>query len=286
MFRFLYSTLDFFATAFVLMSPVAVLHWLFRAMGAKELEELVKPLNGFFDPLNAMLSMVVQVPPMEWGGKEISMTQAALAAIFTVLFFVLTTCSNIIKAGEQRLTLSTNTLKQQLDKQKQAKAKQSEQKKNTENRRVLIYVAFHFEEEGTVAELLNRYTGFEGRLYKPLPIGWLLEFQSLEKALNYCVESAQMILSHYAKLRPMDPHPPFKMVLHAIHQEETPESGLQKCLQMVSYTGNNQMLLSTEVKALIDANNLNFYKIQSMGDYEMTPGRSQEIFLLHSQRVR
>ncbi len=281
MLRFLYTVCDLLAGLFAIVSPVAIMHWLAKVVRLVGTASFVEALNPVFDPINAILEIFIKSPPLMFQGEPIPTTQGVLAVLLTVSFFVFNFLSETLKAAEQRLDVTKQSL-QQKHRLHQLKAEhQKQQKKASTNRRIQVQVVYDFQAcpaGGTHLE--TTYGKYKGKVLDSTPSGIALQFETLEGAFKYALDASQAILSHYATLRPMDPQPSYQVAVHAVENALPVAEGVANTRKLVGFAGNNQVIFSQDIKAILETQGLfNMYHTQSLGMYAVE-GRQQEIFRL------
>jgi hypothetical protein len=86
-------------------------------------------------------------------------------------------------------------------------------------------------------------------------------------------------------LRPMDPQPPFRMAVHCVDTDFSLAAALGETRRLTSFAGQNQILISQETKALMEAQGLTSrYSFQTVGVYALEDGRQVEMYRLISRK--
>ncbi len=286
MIRFLYTLCDIIAGICAVVSPIAIFHWLLKAMNIAALKVIVDPLSGFFNPFNSLLDFFIDAPVIKYQGHSVSTIQGVFAILLTIAFFVFHFIAETLKATEQRVEVNTQ-VHQQRRRLQQLKAEQQRMHTTVrETRRIYAQINYDFASNPTGgAYFESGYQKYGGRAVEIGQRGMSLEFGSLEQAFKYSLEAAQQIMSYYATLRPIDPQPPYQVAIHAVEQSRQPQEALTKTRQLSRYAAGNQIVFSQEVKSLMDANGVTMkYQFQSLGMYAFDGGRNQEVYRLLNQR--
>ncbi len=282
MFRFLYTMSDLLSAVCAIISPVAIFHWLLRIVNIQALASAVNTLNPVFDPLNALVELLVKTPPLSYGGHEYSTTQGLLACLMTGGFFVFNLISESLKANEQRMDVAKQAEIQRRRLQKLKSEETKVQKDITTNRRLYVVVDYDFMACPTgSASLENSCVRNGGKVLGSNAASLSLEFDSIASVFQYCMEASQGILSYYATLRPAEPQPPFKIGMHATDRSWSAAASVEEARKLSRFIGPNQVLFSNEVKAMLEANGLGMaYRYQSIGMYALEGTGQQELFRL------
>ena len=286
MLRFLAIALDIVATLCAILSPVAIIHWLLKAINASLTAGIVNMLTPVFTPFNASLDLVFKLPSISFSGQSIPITQGILGVIFTLVFFALAFASDMVKATMKKVEVRAAAAENKKKLQALKVQKQQQTQKVTTNRRILVFLYFQFQQNPMAGNYFEQlYPRHQGRAHETTPESMLLEFETLDNAMRYCIESTQYVRSYYATLRPMDPQPPFYIGIHSQDMTENVQAGKAKCYNLCRFGGQNSMVFSQDTKQALDAHGMapNF-RIQSIGVYDFPnePVRSQEVFRLLS----
>lgn len=285
MLRFLYTTLALLAGIMAILSPIAILHWLMTAVGHPSTTGVVEALNPFFSPLNSLLSLILPLPDLYFQGRAVPTTQGALAALLTLGFFALTYLSESLKALEQRLDVTQKALAQRVQMQRLQAQAQQERKKISGNRRILVHVQYDFQNFPPGSTPFEaQYATRNGKVLQTWPDSLGLEFDTLENALQYSLDTSQSVLSHYATLRPMDPQPPYRLAIHVVPPDWSPQDGLLQCSYLSQFAAPNQVVFSQDTLQLMDALGIQQnYHHQSLGMYALNQ-QNIELFRLYYQK--
>lgn len=283
MFRIFYTALDVIGTILVFLSPIAVVHWLLKAVNLPDLEPVVNGLSVFFDPLNQILAGLLPITTysLKWSGRELPITQGILGLLFTIAYLVVSYSATILKGLEKQVNNTQEFMKYQKIASERKAEDERQKKKISRNSRIWVYITYTFHDNKTGSDCFESYLQFGGQIIQSLPTDILLEFDDMDKVVIYCLESARSILSYYATLRPMDTKPPFKISIHSVQEREDDSSSLEKCRQMCHYAGNNKVVFSQEFLDLMTARGRNkHYQYFSTGFYNFSGDRKYEIFNL------
>jgi len=286
MLRFMYTVLDWLAGICAVASPVAIAHWLIGITKPGPLGEYFKILDPVFNPLNAILDVAFKSPSLMYQGAPVPLTEGILAIILTVLFFIFHAVAEALKTAEQKLDVGKQALIQRHRLKQLENSSRKQEKQITTNRRIQVCVHYDFQACPLGGKTFDAaYPQFGGKLVGPLDQSLVLEFDSLNQALKYTLESSQALLSYYATLRPMDPQPPFQIAIHAPESSLLTPDALAATQQLIKYAGANFVVFSQEVKAIMEAQSLGIaYRYQSLGIYALPGGSQQEVFRLFSSR--
>lgn len=288
MFHFSYTVCSWISSICAVLSPIAIAHWLCKAMQIPMMETFVAFLTPFFEPLSALVALVIKTPPLFFNGHAISTAQAVLAIIFTVCFFAFHSLSETLKSLEQRVDVGRQALQQKVRLQQiQAKEAKQKQKIIGAARRLYMQIQYEFMACPAAADLVQaaiaRYTGH--KIMSQMPDSLTAECDTLEHAFNCGLEISQVILSHYATLRPMDPHPPFQVGIHCVDSDWTLSTSISEAKRVASFAGANQLVFSDSIRSLLEAQGLQaHYQFQSIGVYALEGGRQEEMFRLHARK--
>jgi hypothetical protein len=282
MFRFLYTLCDLLAAVSAIISPVAIFHWLGKIVNVPAVKSMLTPLNPVFDPMNTMVELFIKTPPITYEGHSYSTTQGVLACILTAAFFLFNFLSETLKATEQRLDVSRQSLQQKQRLQKIRDEHLSQQKKVLTNYRTYVYVSYDTQACPTGAGYLEAaFSKNGGKMLEAYVNTLSLEFDSISSALKYCLDVSQAMMSYYATLRPIDPQPPFQIGLNAVSSERPTQDGIAEARKLVRYAGPNQVIFSQDIRTLMEANSLSMdYRYQSIGIYSFGGTEQQELFRL------
>jgi hypothetical protein len=274
------------ATLCALLSPIAVVHWIFQAFHLPpQLDGVMGFFSAVFSPVNSILDSLFHFPSLTFQDKAVPITQGVHALLITILFFVFNFLSGLVSTADKKVQAATDTFVRKTHIQHEQAAKEKQQKKIVKEKRPIVYVAYPFHQDAKVCDFLSEYGPLGGWQIESSPEFWLLEFARVEQALAYCGSAAQKILGYYTTLRPMDPQFPFRMILHGVDTgAEHLAWGKERCQTMARLTGENQVRFSQEIKEVMDASQLNdTFKSQSVGMYEFPIVGIQEAFQLTIQ---
>jgi len=288
MLRFLAIGLDIAATICAILSPVAIIHWLLKAINASLTQGLVSLLDPVFAPFNAILDTIFSshLPAISFSGQSVPITQGIVGILFTVAFFALAFAGDMVRGTMKKIEVRAAAVENKKKLQALKTQKQQQTQKATTNRRVLVFLYYQFRQNPQAGQYFEQlYSRHRGRAVEITPESMLMEFDTLDNALRYCIESTQYVRSYYASLRPMDPQPPYYIGIHSQEVVENVQAGKAKCYNMCRFGGQNSMVFSQETKQSLDAHGMAAnYQIQSIGVYDFPneAQRSQEIFKLMS----
>lgn len=282
MLRFLYTFCDLLAAISAIISPVAIFHWLGKLVKVQAVQEMLASLDPFFNPLNALVEVFIKTPPITYGGNSVSSTQGVLACLLTGLFFMLNFISETLKASEQRLDVTKQSLQQKRRLQKIRDEQQSQQKQVLTNRRIYVYVNYDSQACTTGAGYFEAaFVKHNGKMLEAYANTLCLEFDSVGSALQYCLDAAQAVLSYYATLRPIDSQPPFQIGINAVDAAQPTQEGIAESRKLIRYGGPNQVIFSQDIRTLLESKGLSMdYKYQSIGIYSFGGTQQQELFRL------
>lgn len=287
MLRFLAIALDIAATICAILSPVAILHWLLKAINASITRGLVEGMAPIFAPFNGLLDMIFKdLPTIGFSGQQVPITQGITGVMFTLVFFALAFGSDMVKATMKKVEVRAAAVENKKKLAELKVKKQQHTQKVTTNRRILVFLYYQFQQNPMAGQYFEQlYPRHRGKAIEITPESMLMEFETLDTALRYCIESTHYVRSYYATLRPMDPQPPFYIGVHAQDMAENVQAGKAKCYNLCRFGGQNSMVFSQDIKHTLDANGLSTnFQIQSLGVYDFPNEavRSQEVFRLLS----
>lgn len=285
MLRILYIACDILAAVFAIISPVAIFHWLVRAVNVPLFEPYLVPLNNFFDPMNAVITGIFHPPAIQYNDQNIATEQGVLACILTVAFFLMNFVSQYLKTIEQRQDVSHQADLQRKRLQKLKAEQQHTHKALITNRRFLVHINYDFTACPTGGDVLERNFGQQsGNALERLPNYMTIEFPSLQQGIQYCMEASQAILGYYASLRPIDPQPPFRIGIHAIDATVPVRDACSETRRLVEFAAPNHVVFTQDVRDVLEANGqILAYHFQSIGMYALE-GRQQELFKLFNHK--
>lgn len=299
MFRLFYSAFDALAILCVFLSPIAVVHWLLRSFASKEVMGWISPLNALFDPLNNMLFNVLDplipaltfgafqhMPSLHWAGKDVPVTQGILSFLFTLMYFVFSTLAVLVRSLESFLQQTGDNIRYQTQLQQKKSQAQNEIVQKAKNSHIHVLLLYPFYEHRQGAELFGTYQNHRGKMLHALTEEVLIEFSSPADALKYCIEASRSLMAYYITLRPMDPQPPFRMVLHSIDNLSETTGSMEHCRRLSSYCADNKIILSHPTKILLDYHKLHEqYRYFGLGLYEIN-GKTEDIYILETATKR
>ncbi len=289
MLRFLYISCDILAAVFAVISPVAIFHWLMRITLSDSalLAPYMAPVNGFFDPLNAVVDMVFHAPPLSYNGQLIPTTQGVLACLLTASFFLLNFLSEYLKTTEQRFDVDRQAQIQRQRLQQLKRQQSQSNQKVVSNRRYLVNVSYDFALCPTGGDCMEQgLARLGGNALERLPDYMTVEFGSLDLSIEYCMTASQAIMGYYATLRPVDPQPPFRIGIHAIDANLPVSDASSETRKLVGFAAPNQVVFTQSVRDVLEANGQSMaYHFQSIGMYGLSGG-SQELFKLFNDKPR
>ncbi len=282
MLRFLYTVLDIIATVCAVISPVAIVHWLLKSIQLALLGPFIEALDPVFSPLNLLLEVFIQLPNLQFMDQSVPLTQGALGILFTLGFFIFNFASNSLRVADQKLTVAHDLKMEQRRMAKILKEQERVQRKISTNRQVFVWVNFDFTQNTNATSILETTFARHSADVRERDLEhMLLEFQTLDHALQYVLQCQDAILKHYATLRPIDPKPPFTFGINSFEITSDPEVGIALAQQLSKYAGKNQILFSKDAHDLLAALGLTAqYKFQSQGFYDFLGLKKQEVFRL------
>lgn len=286
MFRFAYKLLDLLASACALLSPIAIVHWLIGLGMGPHGADWFPFLSHFFAPLNATMDHIFHPKPLDFEGQTVSISQCIVAIVFTGLFFIFQTASKMLKVVDKQIQVAQARVTEQVRRKKVAVVEQKK-KVIASFSLLIVKVQYPFETHPELANLFQAHTTFGGTALEQTPDLLVLEFSRPTDALEYCLTSVRGLLRQYAQLRPVDTKPPFSVVIHAVQPQEDLQQGLDKCDLIRPYGGQNQIMLSAEMVAVIKAQGLSGqYKCNSLGLYHSQNHQELEVFTLQTDVSR
>jgi hypothetical protein len=298
MLKMLYTIIEAVANLSALLCPVAIGHWLLMAMLGGASTPLDGPLgfiSGFFKPFNHLVgSMLPNLPTIAYQGQNISLEQPVFGMLLTGVFFIMTLVASVLKTTEQKLALQKEIEKQNARRLTQERLKLVDEQRLDSNRHLLVYVSFQFAHNPTYPDLENnanqnfyQVEGSKGRLLQTLPDGLLILFNQPQDALRYIASSSQGLLQFYQTLRPMDPQPPYRIVLDVCSASPNTVITVEPYQNLAKYCGANQTLLTDDAKRLLEYRKLmTDFPTESLGYYGMANGESHELFIQSSTMRR
>ena len=285
MLRILYIFCDLLSSVLAIGSPVAVLHWLLKVTGIAGTASLVAALDPLFGPLNETLELVVHFPVLHYGGQTIPITQGVLACLMTIGFLGLNVCSEYLKAVEQRLDVArqASVHKRRLQ---QIKTEQKQlQKQVIGNRKIYVVIRYDFKGCPSGASNFETvYSRYGGKLIESSPQMLGLEFENVEKAFKYCIDSSHALRAYYSTLRPIDFQPPFQIAIQGVDAKLPGSEGILQTRKMISYIGENQIMFGPDMHTLmVEQRQTARFHFQSLGMY-MLDGKQSELYRLFQEK--
>jgi hypothetical protein len=285
MLRFLATVCDLLAGLLAIASPVAIFHWLVKVTGITAAAAAATMLDPVFEPLNATLNTLVQLPVLHYNGNNIPITQGVLACVMTGGFFVFNFCSESLKATEQRLDVEKQAFIQRRRLQQMKAEQKQQQKQVTSNKKLYLLVQYDFKScPSGAAHFETAYARHGGKLIESDQKSLALEFEAPERAFKYALDVSQAVQAYYATLRPLDPQPPYSINIQAIDAGIPGVEAVLKMQRLVSYAGQNQVLFGAEVYALLTEQGLlQRFQFQSVGMY-IIDGQQVELYRLRGEK--
>lgn len=287
MLRFLYISCDVLAAIFAIISPVAIFHWLLRAVNISVLAPFLTPMNNFFDPMNGLAKALFRSPAINYNGNLISTDQGVVACILTASFFLMNFASEYLKTTEQRQDVDRQANLQRQRLQKLKTAQTQVHKAISTNRRYMVHVNYDFMLCPSGGEVLERgFSKQAGSALERFPGYMTIEFPTLQQAIQYCMDASQAMLGYYATLRPADPQPPFRIGIHASDADTPTGEATAETRRLVGFAAPNNIVFTQNVRDLLEAQGQTLtYHFQSIGMYALE-GRQQELFKLFNSKPK
>lgn len=215
-------------------------------------------------------------------GETLSITQGLLGLLFTFLFFLCSFGSQMLKAAEQRMDVA----KQDFMQRRRLQQLQSEHRKHQHraviNKNIMVSIMCDFQKnattQNTVEQLLSRSGGISRDV---TPDTMAVEFQQIETGLKFTSDVLRQVLHYYRSLRPMDVQPPIKIGVHTHIVDESPQATILQCKALSNFAGNNQVILSQDIKHMLDAVGLQQqFVLSPLGAYYLEGIGAQELYRL------
>lgn len=281
MLRTLYIICDILAAVFAIISPVAIFHWLLRAVNLPLIGPYLEPLNNFFNPFNGLMTLLFHPPAIQYNDQNIATEQGVFACMLTGGFFLLTYVSEYLKTTEQQQEVSYHA---EIQRQRLRKLKDEQvrtHRKVVTSRRFLVHINYDFTTCPMGGDVLERsYPKHAGNPLERFPNYMTIEFPTLQQGIQYSMEASQSILAYYATLRPIDQQPAFRVGIHAVDAEIPAGEANAEARRLVGFAGPNHVVFTQEVREVLEANGQSLaYHFQSLGMYAIE-GRQQELYKL------
>lgn len=286
MFRWLSYITDFLGGLCVLLSPFIVVHWVLLALNIPEVTQAIEPANAIIAPGMAILSALpFDYPTLNIQGQDLSSKQMVLGLFYMVLFFAF----NLISMGLRNiegLLLQAKRKTTQHKNDKTAQQRQMERYQQAIQRSsVILTIDYPFKDfrEATRFMLGSQLAPGQSILAQSATQA-SFHFNSPEAAASFAVSGAERLLSFYASLSPIDPQPPFKMVIHAT-EPRTENEGIEKCKYLLSHCLDNRIIFSQHVHDLMAAHNVQQrFMFHSIGIYHIPSENQQDLYQLNYNR--
>lgn len=282
MLRFLYTVCDWLGTFFAILSPIIIIDWLAKATKIKLFEPVHAILSPMTDPLNQTVDMIVHLPPMHFNGQQVELTQGLLGIAFTGCFFVCSLTAQMARAADQKIKVTKEVMSQHVRMQ-QIKAQEAQKKKkNTAHHELMVFVVCNYQTHpptGTIFETgISRYSG---KSHEANEDCMLIAFPNAANGVRFALESGRAVIEAYQKLRPLDPQPPFRIGLHAAHDEDNTSTRRAICNQVIQYASKNEIVFTQQAKEYLEGlGQLDQYKHHPIGTYNFAGAGSQDVFKL------
>jgi hypothetical protein len=282
MLRYLHTLCDLLSSVCALVSPVIIFHWLMKVADIAALRGVLASLDPVFLPLNSVLEVFIKLPNLTFNGHTYSTLPCLLAILLTCAFFLFNFLSETIKVTEQRMSVEVNA---QMQRQRLKKLQADQQRKEQalpQEMKVFAFVDYDVTICPAVGEKIEQLIIQEaGHIHSRMFNEMALEFRNVEQGLRFALGVSQIVLSHYATLRPLDPQPPFKVSLHGVDKMLNISSAVNESRKLIQFLVQNQVIVSQSAKQLLDASGTTIpYRLQSMGVYAMETGTERELFRL------
>jgi len=256
-------------------APIIVVHWLLTPWHLKSLTPVMTVLDSLITPLSTLLTtcLPIALPTLTWKGQTILLSEPLLASLFTLGVVGCTLASQNMASLQHQVALNPSHISQ---------PKYGTTVANTQPQTVLVYILFQFDSQPTITKFFADYTLYQGNRHRTRSEGWLLQFNTIQKALQYATEVGSKVISHYNRLRVSDARPPFQMAIHTVVPGETHLfQGIEHCQLMIRHAQDNQVVVSEVAKqtAVIESGHYS-PSMQSIGLYQLNTAHLEEIFRL------
>ncbi|MEB3206568.1 MAG: hypothetical protein VKK59_04385 [Vampirovibrionales bacterium] len=283
--------------ACLVLAPIAIVHWVIRLIHPPELMDFIALGNILILPPADMLDRLIPIlPRIIFQEHLLSSSELILSFGLTVTFSVLYSFERFILDLDEKF--KSNRIAKKMDKALKISHNQKNVillKRHHDFNKFLVLIEYPFDQPGAISRYFDTFINFQAN---PITSGisrktqhLLLDFNSAEKAVLYAMEASRNLLVYYATLRPAEPKPPFKIVLHAISSKTNflDPTMTGACLQLIKYAKPNQVILSSNMKVTIDSMLINRtshlkVKLESMGLYSTSNNETEEIFHLLSAK--
>lgn len=146
-----------------------------------------------------------------------------------------------------------------------------------------VLVSFPFQTNRAKGELFFEYTFFKGKEVASPPNTLLIQFNTLQNALNYTKNTSQRLKFTYAQMRPSEVKPVFKIALHIGLDSQAPdemETLIYFCQELCKVGAPSQVLASKEIVLEVqDVKKVSHpCKFVPMGFYRFDSNPIQEVF--------
>lgn len=309
MLRTLIVPLEWLATFLAIASPVIIIHWLCDALDAQAVKGFVDFLKPFVEPFNQTLTTILKpIPsfpmpffkintqpllvlpttidfsftkPITVMKHTVSPVQGVLGILMTIGFFMLNVIIQILKAGEKKIEVTKNTMRMNQALKESRLAQVAQSKKIVTDKDIVVYVEYGFLDCPTGATYFETgYSRFGGNSLQSNPDCLIVQFNTVDEALNYVKSSVSLLGQYYETLKPMDPRPAFRICVAAFHTSTGNPDKFEFCRLMKGYAGPNQTILTHDSKLILEANEkLGNFNIETMGYYNIY-GKNTELHAL------
>lgn len=288
MFRWLSYITDFIGGLCVLLSPFAIVHWVLLALNIPSITSALQPANVVFGPGMALLSALpFQYPSLIIQGNSISIQQVILGGFYLVLFFLFNLISVGLRQLESFLMKAKRQSSQKLDNKRASDQALQRQQEALQRNTTLLTIQYPFKEFNEAARFIVGPQLQPGQSILSQQAHQVsFKFSSPEGAASFAVAGAERLLGYYANLSPIDPQPPFKIVLHATEPQPTQiNNGIERCDYLLNHCGDNHIIFSQQVHDLMTAHNIQKrFKFHSIGIYHIPSESQQDIYQLNYNR--
>jgi hypothetical protein len=147
-----------------------------------------------------------------------------------------------------------------------------------------VLVSFPFQTNRAKGELFFEYSFFKGKEIASPPNTLLVQFSTLQNALDYTKNTSQRLKFTYAQMRPSEVKPVFKMAIHVGLDYYQPTDDMETlvyfCQELCKVGAPSQVLASKEIVIEVQENKKNHpvCNFIPMGFYRFDSNPMQEIF--------
>lgn len=286
MFRWLSYITDFIGGLCVLLSPFAVIHWVLLAANVPSITQSIAPASIIFAPGMAFLSALpFTYPSLTIQGQAISIQQMILGVAYLFLFFVFNLISMGLRNAEGLILRAQRKVNQKHEDERAQQQQMEKYQQAIQRSSVILTINYPFKDfrEATRFMLGSQLLPGQSILAQSATQA-SFQFTSPESAASFAVSGAERLLSFYASLSPIDPQPPFRMVIHATEPRNLDE-GIERCRYLLDHCLDNHIIFSQQVHDLMAAHNVQQrFKFHSIGIYHIPSENQQDLYQLNYNR--